>query len=260
MLITIPAAADGGASTSSVLDLEPLLTYVRQVRPDAVSLMPPPGADDLPNGAALLTIKNRLETEGLGVIGATWDIPADAPLLDPGWQMQQLFEVRSLIAALGEAGIDLLPVCWRAHGEGPEHRAVMRRYFCGMLEEAERSAVRIAVYSGAHHNGAAALVRELDSPLLGVCYELSEPGDGPPHVRSTGELLLAVDGGAPTAGLLAHDGEEPSVVAEALTALASAGFDGPLLLPRLGAPQAYASAVRLVRGILSAQAPALLTR
>jgi len=108
MLITLSSAAHGGPPAASVLGLEPLLVFLRQCRPDAVSLLPPPGPDDLPNGAALLAIKNRLEQEGLRAVGGCWRVPHEAPVEDPGWQVQSLFGARALVAALGEAGVEPL--------------------------------------------------------------------------------------------------------------------------------------------------------
>ena len=80
MLITIPASAHGEAAPTSVLDLEPLIAYARQCRADAVSLMPPPGADDLPNAAALVAMKGSLDAAGLQVVGGSRAVPEDAPV------------------------------------------------------------------------------------------------------------------------------------------------------------------------------------
>src|SRR5688572_29804913 len=142
MLITLPASAHGDASATSVLDLEPLIAYTRQCRPDAVTLMPPDGQDDLPNGAALLTMKNRLQAEGLQVVGGSWVVEADAPIDDPGWELETLFAARALVAALGEAGVDCLTVDWEAAPADAVGRDAQTRWLERLLEEAQRAEVR----------------------------------------------------------------------------------------------------------------------
>lgn len=261
MLITIPATAEGGIATTSVLDLEPLLAYVRQCRPDALSLMPPTGPDDLPNGAALLTIKNRLEAEGLGVVAGTWEIPAKAPVGDPGWQLQQLFDARWLTAALGEAGVDLLPIRWRPSCAGTEGRDARSRYLAGVLEEAERSGVRLALYVDRLDDEGADTLQEFAGAPLGVCWEIGEPEDLGGRTRLFGGGLLAVDLGSAVFAGADLDADDPTSWLSRLTrTLGESGFAGPLLLRHLGSPAEYAAAVGFVRGLLAAHGRPVLVR
>jgi hypothetical protein len=238
MLITVPGTAHGAAAPTSILDLEPLLTFVRGCRPDAVSLLPPCGADDLPNGAALLPIKNRLAEEGLKLAADTWEIPVGAPVLDPSWQMQQLFEARWLLAALGEAGIDLLPVNWAPPCPGVEERDARNRFLDGMLEEAERSEVRLALYGGgeglAHSSG-----------CLGAC-------SGFP-LTPTVLPLLAVDLSGAREALIGR----PELLAQLAQALPPS-FAGPLLVRGLSTPAEYEAAVSHLRAALGSVRGALL--
>src|SRR5579862_1270803 len=182
MLIAVPPTACGFPAATSVLELEPLLAFVRQCRPDAVSLLPPVGADDLPAGAALAAMKERLEDEGLRVVPGCWEIPARAPVADEGWQAEAVFDGRALLAALGEAAAEPLVVRWLAPAETPAARAALVGCLERWGEEAERSRVRIAL-NGLAPMVARSVLRQLGSEWLGVCRDAlpsgrpQEPGD-----------------------------------------------------------------------------------
>lgn len=246
MLITIPAAAAGAAGATSVLDLEPLIAYCRQCRPDAVVLMPPIGQDDLPNGAALLTMRNRLEAEGLQTVGGSWRVPADAPVDDPAWEMETLFTARALVAALGEAGVDLLTVDWAASPEA------LPDWLERLLEEAQRAEVRLAVRSALSAAEADQLLRRLESPFLGLGLAV-EPTPihleaAPRRIRSLGAKLFTVQ--LPV--LPFGEGETGAAWLPVVRALQETGFRGSLQVDGCETPVEYAQAVGLARGLLLA--------
>src|SRR5687768_935963 len=145
MLITIPSDVLGGAPVSSVLDLEPLLEFARHCRPDAISLMPPVGADDQPNGAALCAMKDRLEREGIRSVAGWWEPAVTQSSGSAAWVAQNLFEARALIAALGEAGVEPLVVRWRLPAGSAALGPAARELLDGLVDESERSQVRLAL-------------------------------------------------------------------------------------------------------------------
>jgi sugar phosphate isomerase/epimerase len=261
MWITVPASAPGGPELTSVLDLEPLLAYARQCRPDAVSLMPPPGADDLPNGAALAALKDRLEKEGLRVVAGCWEVPSGAPFLDPAWQAQTLFELRALVTALGEAGVEPLTLTWPTASPDPASQDGMRALVGSLLEEAERAGVRLAVGSGMFPDPAAFL-EQIPSPWLGICWEaggsLSREA-AVQQIGAFGERLFTVRAEAVglAARLSAGPGREGGGLdwPPALRALEGGGFAGPVLLSARHGPAEYAWAVGYLQGLLRAGDP-----
>ena len=99
--------------------------------------MPPLGADDQPNGAALIAMKDRLEAEGIRVAAGAWEVPEDAPVLAPAWQAEAGFEARALIAALGEAGVQPLTVAWRPPCGEPAQREALTS--CSRASSMKRS-------------------------------------------------------------------------------------------------------------------------
>ncbi|HTE19384.1 MAG TPA: hypothetical protein VK689_13500 [Armatimonadota bacterium] len=250
MLITLPASAHGEAAPTSVLDLEPLIAYARQCRADAVSLMPPPGADDLPNAAALLAMKNSLEASGLQVVGGSWRVAENAPVSAPAWQAETLFEARALVAAIGEAGVDPLVVEWCAPCEEPAGRQSLIGVLKPLVGEAERAGVRLAIGGSLSRKGIAALLCELDSRSLGFCLEAAvSTGDSHAEwLRSLALRLYAVR--LPTS--------DPAPGADAARAdtvrmLRSLRFTGPLHLQPSGTPVETARAAGLIQGLRMAR-------
>jgi len=256
MLITLPASAHGHADAASVLDLEPFLEFARQCRPDAVSLMPPLGADDQPNGAALLAIRDRLEAQGIGVVGGAWEVPEDAPVLAPAWQAQTGFEVRALIAALGEAGVQPLTVVWRAPCGDTAHREVLKDVLARLVDEAERAEVRLALQARLSLRELGPVLRSLDSPRLGLSAHVAgfiAPGhDVAQHLLAAGDRLFAVEASRPACALShvpeAIPGEKGAGWDHVLDALDEIRFDGPFLIRDLASPLEYAHALGFFRG------------
>lgn len=243
MLITIPAAAHGRAIADSILDLEPLFDYLHACRPDAVRMMPPLGADDQPNGPALLAVKMRLESEGIAVVPGRLEVPAGAPVTDEAWRAQWLFETRALLMALGEAGVEPLDLSWAA---APSREALLA---CleGLVPEAETSGVRVAVQGPLPLAQLAEIVRAVGSPWIGL-------GAGVQHVAGRNGLtsvapsLLTFDTSDGTATAGSPEVDWPAIV----RALVKANFQGPLLIDGLASPIAYAKAVGYFRGLTEA--------
>jgi sugar phosphate isomerase/epimerase len=259
MLITIPGTAAGRADATSVLDLEPLLLYARRCRPDAVSLMPPVGADDQPNGAALLTMKDRLAAEGLAVVAGCLEIPEDAPVQDPAWQAQSLFEARALVAALGEAGVGPLAVRWNPSAARPDARQALLDFVGPLVEEAERAQVRLALQARLPFRELGKVLRQLESPYLGVRYDFAGPGAGQSdaggQIRSFGEKLFVFHTCHPrledTSGALNRT-SDGSNWRDVVSALMDIDFSGPVHLEGEESPVEYAHAVGFFRGLLAA--------
>lgn len=242
MLITIPAAAHGRAIADSILDLEPLFDYLHVCRPDAVRMMPPVGADDQPNGPALLAVKVRLESEGIAVVPGRLEVPAGAPVTDEAWRAQWLFETRALLMALGEAGVEPLDLSW---GASPSREALLA---CleGLVPEAETSRVRVAVQGSLPLAQLAEIVRSLGSPWIGLGAGVQHVG-GRSGLNSVAPSLLTFDTSHGAAsGNAAVDW--PAVV----RTLVKANFQGPLLIDGLSSPIAYAKAVGYFRGLAEA--------
>jgi hypothetical protein len=192
MQITVPAESCGTAAPVSVLDLEPLIDFARQCCPDAVSLGPPMGADDQPNAAALIAMRHRLEAEGLAVVGGTWRVP-DTAALCGSRQAEHAYEARTLIVALGEAGVGLLPVEWSAQADGDAQPAVVQ-FLSDVAAEAERAGVQIAARMPGAPHAASDLLRRLSLPNVGLCWDA--PVHSPTLVEETlgliGDRLVAV--------------------------------------------------------------------
>ena len=249
MQITIPALGPGGAAPISVLDLEPLLELLRQCRPDAVSLLPPGGPDDLPNGPALLAIKNHLEREGIATVPGAWRVgPAD-PVSDLAWRTQTLFEVRALLAALGEAGTTPLVLEWEPPTREPGDLESLLEFLEPLLEEAVRADVRLALRLSADTAGYSRVFRELPSPYLGACYDvrrLPSATTGAKTVDRLGERLFAVQAGR------CWEANGPTTAWKRLmAALKAARFSGPFLLDAARTPVEAGCAVGFVRGAQS---------
>jgi sugar phosphate isomerase/epimerase len=249
MQITIPALGPGGAAPISVLDLEPLLELVRQCRPDAVSLMPPAGPDDLPNCPALLAMKTQLESEGVATVPGAWRIGPSDPITDTAWRMQTLFETRALVAALGEAGTSPLVLEWEPPTREPGDLEALLEFVEPLLEEAARAEVRLALRLSADTAGYSTVFRELPSPYLGACYDvrrLPSAATGAKTVDRLGERLFAVQAGR------CWEVEGPVTSWKRLmSALKAARFSGPFLLDAARTPVEAGCAVGYVRGALS---------
>ncbi len=244
MLITIPATAHGREIADSILDLEPLFDYLHECRPDAVRLMPPLGADDQPNGPALLAMKVRLEAEGIGVVPERLRVPPDAPVEDESWRAQWLFETRALLTALGEAGVEPLDVTWLPR----VGREVIEPFLEGLLPEAETSGVHIAFQGTMPLSELATITQSMGSPWLGI-------GAGADHFRGNRASLGTAAGRILTFDTLLNGKPEESRDIDwpaVMRLLVKSGFEGPLLIDGLSGPLAYAKAVGYFRGLLAA--------
>jgi hypothetical protein len=255
MLITIPAALPGSPSPRSVLDLEPLFDLLRQCRPDAVSLMPTLGPDDLPNGPALAAIKSRLEAEGITAVPGSWRVHPGDPVQDPSWRLQSLFDIRAQIAALEEAAMSPLILEWDAPLHDAEGQEALVEFLQPVAEEAERAQVRIAVRLWEEPEAVSATLRQIASPSLGVCYDLRQSGtrkgQAVRHLEALGDRLLALQPGrcwTPNADTLST-GSAPWK--RLLTHLKQSGFSGPLLLDTVRTPVECGCAVGFLRGLLA---------
>jgi len=255
MLITIPAALPGSPPPKSVLDLEPLFDLLRQCRPDAVSLMPSLGPDDLPNGPALAAIRSRLEAEGIAAVPGSWRVHATDPVADPSWRVQSLFEIRAQIAALGEAAMSPLVIEWDAPSQDSGEREAIVDFLLPVVEEAERAQVRIALRLWDNPEVVSAVLRQLDSNYLGVCYDLRQAG-----VRKGSALRqLEALGSHPFAfqpGRCWTTGADTLSTGAApwkrlMTTLKQSGFSGPVLLDTVRTPVECGCAVGFMRGILA---------
>ncbi len=245
MTIAVPASAAGGAAPLSILTLEPLLSFLRDVRPDAVSLLPPPGPDDQPNGAALIAVRERLEQEGFWTVGGTWRIPPDVPVEDAGWRVAAQFEVGALVAALGEAGISPLTLCWGPPPGGRRSRAALRRFLERLVEEAARAEVRIALCLEGlgRRQELGRTLAELDSPWVGASVT---PWDEPVVMaRRMGSRLWTI--------ACPPDGPDTAVTEGEWVQLGRklAGSDASVLLEGCHGPLQYAHAVGFLRGAMS---------
>ena len=251
MLITIPGHAHGRRDAGSVLDLEPLLTFTRQCRPDAVSLMPPMGADDQPNGAALLAMKNRLEEEGLRVVAGCWKVDPNAPVMDAAWQLEGAFEARGVVAALGEAGVGPLTLDWQAPLGDAGGRQALSEFLARIMEEAERAQVRIALHAGAGWDELAQLVREGGSAFLGLCCSVQalHADSAAQSLRSLKDTLMVLrDDPVRYFGIPAST-EEWNGWPEVVRTLSEIPFAGPLHLSLPRTPVEYAHAIGYMRGL-----------
>lgn len=255
MLITIPAALPGTPSPKSVLDLEPLFDLLRQCRPDAVSLMPSLGPDDLPNGPALAAIRSRLEAEGIAAVPGSWRVSASDPVTDPSWRLQSLFDLRAQIAALGEASMSPLVIEWDAPFVAPGTREALIDFLLPVLEEAERAQVRIALRIWEDPEEVTATLREINSTSLGVCYDLRQAGGRKGNALGQLEAL----GGVPFA---LQPGRCWTTEADTLSTggapwkrllllLKQSDFSGPVLLDAVRTPVECGCAVGFMRGILA---------
>lgn len=253
MLITLPAHVLNGSAPTSVLDLEPLMELLRQCGPDAVCLMPPDGPDDLPNGPALMAMKNCLASHGVAVAPGSWQVRSQDAVETDSWRTQTLFEIRALVAALGEAAVSPLVLDWNA----PPDRPALERFLEPLIEEAERAGVSIALRLQGDHETASALVRDLDSSQLGLCVELwTEDSSRTAVVRrleNLGDRLLAV-----RAGRCWEAGGTPEATAAApwrkiMEVLRKAQFSGPLLLDSTRTPVEGGTAVGFFRGLRAAR-------
>lgn len=239
MQITIPASADGTSGATSVLDLEPLIGLARQCHADAIRLLPPTGADDLPNGAALLAMKQRFERANLGVTAGFWRAPADADVESPAWQTANLFEARALLAALGEAEVGPLTLMWDAPLRDASHRAALHRFLEGLLEEAERAGVPVALRSSLPARERDLLLRTFETPSLGLCLDARvKVPDG------VGDRLLSA-----CLPFSPKDGNREALV-RLVRSLKECGFAGPLHVLGPEHPLTFAYAVGWVRGVL----------
>jgi hypothetical protein len=247
MQITVPAESCGTAAPVSVLDLEPIIDFARQCCPDAVSLGPPMGADDQPNAAALIAMRHRLEAEGLGVIGGTWRVPDAAAASSGSRQAENAYEARTLIAALGEAGVGLLPVEWCVQPDG-EAQAAVAQFLSDVAAEAERAGVRIAARLPGAPHAASDLLRRLSLPSVGLCWDA--PVHSPTLVEETlgliGDRLLAVrvPAAREPAALYAGGWRRLTEV------LRESGFSGPVLVGGSRGPET-AFTVGVLRGLLA---------
>jgi len=245
MLITVPASVFAAPPITSVLDLEPLLDWLAECRPDAVSLMPPLGADDQPNGAALLAIRDRLEAHGCGVTAGCWDIAPDAPVGDAGWQAAEAFQVRTLISALGEAGVGPLAIRWRASASDPATREALAGFLERVLEEAERSEVPLALRVEAPDGSTGDALPEIKSEWLGACGVL-----GLPQATPESSLRSPAPVQSPLVAVYAHS---PQGMAfdwrSAVAALDRLGFTGPLVVEGCRTPAEAIQGVRLLRSL-----------
>lgn len=256
MQITVPTFTHGTLGAVSVLELEPFLHFARQCRPDAVSLMPPLGADDQPNAAALLAIKGRLEEEQMKAHAGVLLIEREAPVLSPAWQTQNLFEARALVAALGEASVEPLILDWQPPLLESLFRDALSAFLERLLEEAGRAGVRVALRASISAAELRALLELHPAEWLGACWDAS-----PASARIAPESDLEVLRGRLTAvsfrspqvlGPNAYGALAPC--AHSLRALLQEGFSGPLLIDGQGSPVEYAHAVGVVRGVLAAVA------
>jgi len=253
MLITLPSHVLNGKAPTSVLDLEPLMGLLRQCGPDAVSLMPPDGADDLPNGPALVAMKDRLGSEGVAVIPGAWRVRSTDPVEDGAWRAQTLFGVRALVAALGEAAMSPLVLDWDAAAE----RAALEQFLAPLLDESERAGVSIALRVRNEREAGAAVVSALGSPRLGVCFEVWSADESRAatvrRLESLGDQVLAV-----RAGRCWEAGGTPEATAavpwqRVLDVLRKNRFDGPVLLDSARTPVEAGSAVGFFRGLRAAR-------
>lgn len=255
MLITIPAALPGSLTPKSVLDLEPLFDLLRQCRPDAVSLMPTLGPDDLPNGPALAAIKSRLEAEGITAVPGSWRVHPGDPVEDPSWRLRSHFELRAQIAALEEAAMSPLILEWDAPtGEAGAAESLVE-FLLPVVEEAERAQVRIAVRLWDEAEVVSSILRQIDSPYLGACYDLRQGSLRKSSVirelELLGERLLALQPGRcwTTGADTLSTGAAPWK--RLVTWLKQSGFDGPILLDTVRTPVECGCAVGFMRGVLS---------
>lgn len=232
------------------------MELLRQCGPDAVSLMPPDGPDDLPNGPALMAMKNCLAAEGVGVVPGAWRVSAQDPVDLTSWRTQTLFEIRALVAALGEAAVSPLVLDWNA----PPNRAALEQFLTPLVEEAERASVTIALRVLNDAGVAASLVRELNSPQLGHCVEVWSTDDSRSAVvkrlESLGDRVLAV-----RAGRCWEAGGDPEATAAApwrkiMDALRKVRFTGPVLLDSARTPVECGSSVGFFRGLRAARGAA----
>jgi hypothetical protein len=244
MLITLPGEVLGAAHPTSVLDLDPLVRAFRECRPDAVRLPVPIGADDQPNGAALSAIRDRLEAQGVALVPEPWVVPAATPVEDSTWQTGALFELKALLAALFEAGIGPLVVDWRPAAQDAAGRAALVDFLERLREAVERGGVPVAVQNSLPARDLCPLVRELDSPLFGVC--LPARGVRPTSVALAGDRLLVVrldtrsrSGGEAWRGTV--------------SVLRKGEFAGPLMLEGDGSRTRAAYALGYLRGLLATQ-------
>lgn len=255
MLITIPAALPGSPSPKSVLDLEALFDLMRQCRPDAVSLMPSLGPDDLPNGPALAAIKSRLEAEGITAVPGSWRVHPGDPVEDPSWKLQSLFDIRAQIAALEEAAMSPLIIEWDAPVQENSDRQALVEFLVPVVEEAERAQVRIALRVWEDPQVVNATLREIASPYLGVCYDLRQVGARKGgvlrHLEALGSNLLAIQPGRcwTTGADTLSTGAAPWK--RLITLLKQMGFSGPVLLDTVRTPVECGCAVGFMRGILA---------
>lgn len=249
MQITLPAHVLTGAAPTSVLQLEPLLELLRQCRPDSVSLMPPPGPDDLPNGPALLAMKDRLSRAGVGVVPGSWQVAPQADVNSESWMTEQLFEIRALVAALGEAGVSPLVLDWDA----PAERGALEEFLAPLLEEAERAGVAIALRLRGAEEVTQGLLRSFGSPWLGACCELWPLGRGERdplrRLEALGEHVLAIRPGrcweAHTSPTATGDLDWRRV----LETLRQLRFEGPVLLDTVRSKIECGAGVGFFRGL-----------
>ena len=255
MQITIPAALPGNPPPKSVLDMEPLFELLRQCRPDAVSLMPSLGPDDLPNGPALAAIRSRLEAEGIAAVPGSWRVHPTDPVNDPSWRVQSLFDIRAQIAALGEAAMSPLIIEWDAPALEADERQTLLDFLVPVVEEAERAQVRIAVRLWDEPEAANSTLRQIDSDYLGVCYDLRQvgarKGSAVRQLEALGNHLFALQPGRcwTTGADTLSTGAAPWK--RIITTLRQSGFSGPVLLDTVRTPVECGCAVGFIRGILA---------
>lgn len=242
MLITLPATCLG--PLTSVLDLEPLLVFARQCRPDCVSLLPPTGPDDLPNAAGLQAIADRLLAEGLRPVGGVWTVPAAAPVTEPGWMAQASFELRALAAALGEARVQPLTLYWEPARVPGTRRDPLQELLERVADELERSELELAVGAGRTARELSALLARVGCPRIGLCRDL-DAGRPSPQLRVArirpSSLASALNGGAAAAGRALAGGGDVLAALEGFESLA-----------------AWATAVGALRGLRAAGAAAVV--
>lgn len=243
MLITIPSDVLGGEPVSSVLDLEPLLEFARQCRPDAVSLMPPIGADDQPNGAALCAMKDRLDREGIRTVPGWWEPAAVQSSASAAWVAQNLFEARALIAALGEAGVEPLVLRWRLPAGSAALGPAARELLDGLVDESERSQVRLALHIPGHAESVGEILTSIRSPRLGAACEVGGGQDSSKYVHALRDRMYSIQAAKPHAGA-ARWRKLGSVLRES-------AYEGPITISGLETPIEYAHAIGLLRGAMS---------
>jgi hypothetical protein len=246
MFIALPAGAAAMPDPQSVLDLEPLIDFLRQTQVEAALLPPPPGADDQPNAAALLTIRERLAADGLQLIPAPLVVPGDAPVGDERWLAQLVFESRILVATYGEAGVASLVVDWRPSGASPSERGVRQQFQESLLEEAERAEVRLDWLGPEPLAERALWVASLRTDAAGLTWS-PVTGAGDEELREASRLPL-------TCVLLRAQGPRGSSEwAGVAGALAAGRYEGPVVVTGAGlTPVVYAAAVGYLRGLVEA--------